>query len=110
MKLNYEERYFSSLYDSGGIWTREAFIAQDIKSYTIDRTRGRCLNAPLTGDFFAPWKGDFFAPWKGDFIHDGIRTRNLQIRSLTRYPVAPHGLLCVSALPLAGLEPATSGS
>ena len=24
-------------------------------------------------------------------IHDGIRTRNLQIRSLTRYPVAPHG-------------------
>ena len=27
------------------------------------------------------------------FIHDGIRTRNLQIRSLTRYPIAPHGLL-----------------
>ena len=25
------------------------------------------------------------------YIHDGIRTRNLQIRSLTRYPVAPHG-------------------
>ena len=24
-------------------------------------------------------------------IHDGARTRNLQIRSLTRYPVAPHG-------------------
>ena len=28
---------------------------------------------------------------KKDFIHDGIRTRNLQIRSLTRYPIAPHG-------------------
>ena len=27
------------------------------------------------------------------YIHDGIRTRNLQIRSLTRYPVAPHGQL-----------------
>ena len=23
------------------------------------------------------------------YIHDGIRTRNLQIRSLTRYPIAP---------------------
>ena len=24
--------------------------------------------------------------------HDGIRTRNLWIRSPTRYPIAPHGL------------------
>ena len=25
------------------------------------------------------------------YIHDGIRTRNPQIRSLVRYPIAPHG-------------------
>ena len=35
-------------------------------------------------------------------IHDGIRTRNLQIRSLTRYPVAPHGQ---NSLVIQGLEP-----
>ena len=28
---------------------------------------------------------------KNIIIHDGIRTRNLEIRSLTRYPIAPHG-------------------
>ena len=43
--MNYEEEYFFPLYDNGGIWTREAFIAQDLKSYPIDQTRGRCLNA-----------------------------------------------------------------
>ena len=26
-----------------------------------------------------------------NYIHDGIRTRNPQIRSLVRYPVTPHG-------------------
>ena len=33
----------------------------------------------------------------------GTRTRNLQIRSLTRYPVAPHGRGL--KLPTPGLEP-----
>ena len=28
-------------------------------------------------------------------IHDGIRTRNLEIRSLTRYPIAPHRQILV---------------
>ena len=52
------------------------------------------------------------------YIHDGIRTRNLQIRSLTRYPIAPHGPMTrdtippelfktTSLSPSAGFEPAT---
>ena len=56
--------------------------AQDLKSYPIDQTRGRYLNASLKEGFIL---------LKKDYIHDGIRTRNLQIRSLPRYPVAPHG-------------------
>ena len=43
-------------------------IANDLESLPFDQTRAPYL-----------------------CIHDGIRTRNLQIRSLTRYPVAPHG-------------------
>ena len=50
--------------------------AQDLKSRPVDQTRERCLNCLH----------------KKDFIHDGIWTRNLEIRSLTRYPIAPHGL------------------
>ena len=75
--------------------------AQDLKSCPVDRlgTLSKCS-----------LKGRLFCFLKEHFIHDGNRTRNLQIRSLTRYPIAPHGLICVSALPLAGLEPATSGS
>ena len=44
--------------------------ASDLKSLPFDQTRERY-----------------------QCIHDGDRTRNLQIRSLTRYPVAPHGLV-----------------
>ena len=50
--------------------------AQDLKSRPVDQTRERCLIA-------------FYI--KKDFIHDGIWTRNPQIRSLVRYPIALHG-------------------
>ena len=78
--------------------------AQDLKSRPFDQTWVRCLLPSI----------------KKDFIHDGIRTRNLQIRSLTRYPIAPHGQVLRYEfnesnflnliISLAGLEPATSGS
>ena len=42
--------------------------ASDLKSLPFDQTRERY-----------------------QCIHDGDRTRNLQIRSLTRYPIALHG-------------------
>ena len=33
-----------------------------------------------------------------EYVHDGIRTHSLQIRSLTRYPVAPHGLIILKKI------------
>ena len=71
LTMNYwREILFLPIYDSGGIWTREAFIAQDLKSYPIDRTRGRCLNATLMGDFLLPERETFCSlkgrlyPWR----------------------------------------------
>ena len=58
----------------GGIRTREA-NASDLESDPFDHS-GTCII-----------KKNII------FIHDGIRTRNLQIRSLTRYPIALHGRL-----------------
>ena len=59
---------------SGGIRTHEAY-ASDLESLPFDRSG----TLPLTIKVFTLC---------------GTRTHNLQIRSLTRYPVAPIGLCC----------------